>query len=85
MLTNNILYLLYPMLSDEMQQVLNEYNKGLELYKKMEFSKALSFFEKGSAIKPDDGPCKLYVDRCKMFIKEPPPADWDGVFTMTTK
>ena len=36
-------------------------------------------------IDPEDGPSKLYVDRCEMLMKNPPPADWDGVFTMTTK
>jgi len=28
---------------------------------------------------------RLYLDRAELFLKAPPPADWDGVFTFTTK
>lgn len=73
------------MLTPEMQQVLDLYNKGLELYKKRQFKEALENFKKALAIKPEDGPSALYVNRCEHFIAEPPPEDWDGVFTMTTK
>jgi len=33
----------------------------------------------------NDGPTNLYISRCETYIATPPPADWDGVFTMTTK
>lgn len=32
-----------------------------------------------------DKPCELYLERIEHFRREPPPADWDGVFTYTTK
>ena len=67
------------------KEMLTHYNEGLELYKSKDFKKALSSFKKALEIKPDDGPSKLYVERCGILIKDPPPADWDGVFTMTTK
>lgn len=73
------------MLSPEMNNVLEHYNRGLELYKKMQFQDAKNEFEKAVEIMPDDGPSKLYVERCQMFIENPPPSDWDGVFTMTSK
>lgn len=73
------------MLSPEMKQVLEYYNAGLALYKKRQFAEAKAQFEKALSIKPDDGPSKLYVERCEHFIKNPPPPDWDGVFVMTTK
>ena len=68
-----------------MQEVLENYNKGLELYKKRDFTQAKDFFKKALGAKADDGPSKLYAERCDLFLKNPPPADWDGVFTMTTK
>ena len=34
---------------------------------------------------PEDGPSKVYYERCKYYIDNPPPEDWDGVFVMTTK
>jgi hypothetical protein len=34
---------------------------------------------------PQDGPAKLYLERCDTLSKNPPPEGWDGVYTMTTK
>ncbi|MCK4908118.1 MAG: hypothetical protein KAR07_07235 [Spirochaetes bacterium] len=73
------------MLTDKKKKVLDFYNKGLELYKKRLFKEALDFFSQASEVDPEDGPAKLYVTRCKTYIKTPPPADWDGVFVMTSK
>jgi adenylate cyclase len=36
-------------------------------------------------IKPGDGPCETYIERCELLRAEPPGADWNGVWTMTTK
>ena len=30
-------------------------------------------------------PSKVYYLRCKFYIDNPPPEDWDGVFVMTHK
>ncbi len=65
--------------------ILDKYNKALELYKKREFKKALDGFQKVLEVMPDDEPSKLYVERCQVYIKEPPSDDWDGVFVMTNK
>jgi adenylate cyclase len=66
-------------------EVLALYNKGLELYKKRQFNQALAWFQKTLEIAPGDGPSQLYIDRCRELSKNPPPEDWDGVFTMTSK
>ena len=73
------------MITPEMQTVLNFYNEGLVLYKQRKWSEAMAKFKKAVEVKPDDGPSKLYIQRCEHFIDVPPAADWDGVFTMTTK
>ena len=36
-------------------------------------------------VDPDDGPARAYLERCKDFAADPPPADWDGVWEMMTK
>jgi adenylate cyclase len=33
----------------------------------------------------DDGPSKLYRDRCREYLVAPPPEEWDGVYTAKTK
>jgi tetratricopeptide (TPR) repeat protein len=73
------------MISEETKKLLEFYNKGLQLYRERKFDEALTFFEKALEVNPEDGPSKLYVERCKMLKESPPPVDWDGVFTMTTK
>ncbi len=32
-----------------------------------------------------DGPCAMYIERCKEFKLNPPNADWDGSWEMTSK
>jgi tetratricopeptide (TPR) repeat protein len=73
------------MISKTKRDMLALYNRGPELYKQMNFKEALKSFQKALALEPSDGPTKLYISRCDELCKNPPPSDWDGVFTMTTK
>jgi hypothetical protein len=73
------------MLEENRKEMLDHYNRGLRLYKQMKFKEALGFFRKALELEPKDGPTKLYISRCIELQKNPPPPDWDGVFTMTTK
>jgi adenylate cyclase len=34
---------------------------------------------------PDDRPAQIFQERTCLFMKNPPPADWSGVFTKTTE
>ncbi|MCX7811825.1 MAG: tetratricopeptide repeat protein [Leptospiraceae bacterium] len=72
-------------MTQQQLQLLEQYNKALALYKQRKFQEALEEFKKALQIVPDDGPSKLYVERCLEYIKNPPPEDWDGVFVMKTK
>ena len=73
------------MISREKLEMLKLYNKGLELYRSRNFTEAKAQFQKCLEIVPGDGPSQIYIERCDVFIQAPPPADWDGVFVMTTK
>lgn len=73
------------MISEEKTQVLDLFNRGRKLYKLMQFEEAKEFFDKALAIDPNDGPSRVYQQRCALYIATPPPEDWDGVFVMTTK
>ncbi|MDH4128602.1 MAG: tetratricopeptide repeat protein [Spirochaetota bacterium] len=66
-------------------KTLDNYNLGLEYYRKKDFKTALSYFEKVLEVIADDTPTKLYITRCKDYIENPPSEDWDGVYTMKTK
>ncbi len=67
------------------QQVLDIFNKGFEYYLEQNWELAIKYFTQVQMIDSTDGPAKTYLKRCNQFAQTPPPADWDGVFTMQTK
>lgn len=73
------------MITEEKKQVLDLFAEGRNRYKLMEFEEAQKFFAKALKVDPDDGPSKVYYLRCKHYIDNPPPEDWDGVFVMQSK
>lgn len=73
------------MITGEKKKVLDFFAEGRKFYKLMEFEAALVSFEKALEIDPNDGPSRVYVERCRHYIENPPPEDWDGVFVMKTK
>lgn len=73
------------MVSETKKKVLELFADGRRAYKLMDFQKALDCFAEALKLDPQDGPSKVYFQRCKHYITNPPPEDWDGVFVMTTK
>lgn len=66
-------------------ELLRLFAEGFALYHDKKFDEAIGVFTEALAIDPNDAPSQLYVERCQDYVKDPPPADWDGVFTMTSK
>lgn len=73
------------MISEGKKQVLELFNEGRNLYKLMNFAEARKKFAAALKIDKEDGPSRVYYARCKHYIDNPPPEDWDGVFVMTSK
>jgi adenylate cyclase len=67
------------------RELLDDYNKGLRLFYMREWVSAREYFARVRGIDPDDYLAALYVDRCDMYLDNPPPADWDGAVTLTEK
>ena len=65
------------------------FEEARELYIRKQWDEAISKFmaasEKLKTGDHNDGPSEMYVDRCKEFKKNPPEADWDGSWEMTSK
>jgi class 3 adenylate cyclase/HAMP domain-containing protein len=61
------------------------YEHAVQLYYERNFGKSLAAFEETKASLPNDIASERYIDRCKRYIKEPPPKDWDGVEIMREK
>jgi adenylate cyclase len=71
--------------SVEQQALTEEFNSALAEYKKRNWDQALQAFQVLLTRHPHDGPTKLYVERCQTLMRNPPPLDWSGVYTLTTK
>jgi adenylate cyclase len=55
---------------------------GYEAYCQRQFGKARDAFFAGAK---SDALCGIFLTRCDEFLKNPPPAEWDGVWRMTSK
>jgi len=69
----------------EMEAMLKEYAKGIELYRAGQWTDAAALFDKILASHPGDGPSALYLRRSREFAATPPPSDWNGVTILKTK
>ncbi|NDD91255.1 adenylate/guanylate cyclase domain-containing protein [bacterium] len=71
-------------------------SKGIQLFKaartlysQQKWNEAISVFCEANArlraTTKEDGPCQLYIERCRHFLDQPPEPNWDGTWRMTTK
>ncbi|MBN2551445.1 MAG: HAMP domain-containing protein [Spirochaetales bacterium] len=51
---------------------------GMSHYYKREFDKALKYFLYARQLLENDPILPIYLNRCKTYIKSPPPTDWQG-------
>ncbi|MEG4323196.1 MULTISPECIES: GAF domain-containing protein [unclassified Microcoleus] len=72
-------------LDGETERFLELYNNGRHAYMKRNFQQAINYFEAALAMRPSDRPVEVQIERSLSYLEVPPPDDWDGVHTMTTK
>ncbi len=69
---------------EEKLRIIEDYNRALEEYRSKNWDSAAEMF--GRIVKKySDPPSKTYHERCLRYRKNPPPADWDGVFVLSQK
>lgn len=59
--------------------------EGFALYEKGKFAEAENVFFEYLQSNPHDAVAHLLINRCKKFLKEGTPPNWDGTFTATEK
>ncbi|MDN5097057.1 adenylate/guanylate cyclase domain-containing protein [Aliarcobacter butzleri] len=71
---------------ESLKEELDSYHKAIEFYKNSDFINALEIFEslENNENKTNKDIYKIYITRCKEFIKTPP-KNFDGVYEHTTK
>lgn len=72
-------------LDPDTAKLIEVYNSGLASYRAGKWQEAINAFSAALELNRNDGPSNIYILRCREFIKKPPEADWDGVWTMKTK
>jgi adenylate cyclase len=72
-------------ISSSMEEALEIFDEGLQLFEQREWKKARDYFRQVLDIVPQDGPSQFYIERCDKFVKKAPPESWDGVFNLTLK
>jgi adenylate cyclase len=68
-----------------LEDVLAHYTAGLAAYRRRNWGAATKAFAAAVKANPNERPSKIYLDRCEHYITNPPPASWDGVWTLTEK
>lgn len=69
----------------EAMSLLQSYNEGMSLYHARKYAEGLEKFKQLLQKFPQDGPSKMYLQRCEVLRDFPKPADWDEVFEMGSK
>jgi len=72
-------------LTPEIEMQLDCFESARKLYQGRRWSEAQSAFQSIIDRWPEDGPARAYWKRCQEYLFDEPPANWDGVFTMTHK
>ncbi len=71
-------------------EMLEAYHKALDLYRSQKFEAALKAFIHSDTLEDmfpgrNTNPSRVYIDRCKFFMENPPGEDWDGSWRLTEK
>ena len=92
----NIPVKVYELIADK-DEILNDninliklFEEGIDYYFKQDWKMALNKFYKSENLEDkfesrNTTPSQIYIERCNMFLDNPPEKDWDGVWKMTSK
>ena len=72
-------------MTENQKQSLEIYHEGLRLYRERSWPEAIAYFQQAKQLDPTCRVSEIYEQRANLYQLNPPPADWVGVFVMTTK
>ncbi|MBQ9622672.1 MAG: hypothetical protein IJR39_04970, partial [Treponema sp.] len=70
--------------TEKLTEIKELFEHGLALYRKQKWNESEDCFSK-CALKYNDMPSVVFLDRIRHFKQNPPAKDWDGVFKMNVK
>jgi len=66
-------------------EFLGHWQAGRAAYLDGRFEEAIAAFEAAAAMRPVDGPCRVFIARCTDFARTGLPAGWDGAWRFEQK
>jgi adenylate cyclase len=69
----------------ELGELAGRFAQARNLYKQRDWAAARAAFEAILRHWPNDGPSKVFLERCQEYLLEEPGSDWDGVYVMKHK
>lgn len=67
------------------EKTLPDFEAGLRCYYQRDFEEGLRYFKQVLSVNPDDMAAELYLHRCRDYLIEGIPDDWNGVEMMLSK
>jgi adenylate cyclase len=65
-----------------MDEVIFAFAEAVAHYRDRNWGQARRLFSEALKANPADRPSSLYLERCEIYRQTPPPADWDGVWSL---
>jgi adenylate cyclase len=66
-------------------EFLGHWQAGRAAYIDGRFEEAIALFQAAAALRPGDGPCRVFIARCEEFAHTGLPAGWDGAWRFDKK
>ncbi len=63
----------------QLSEVHKYFLQGTEAYRERDFAAACQFFDRGAEL---DSLCRIFRDRCRTLMADPPSPDWDGAWAL---
>ncbi|MBL8711041.1 MAG: adenylate/guanylate cyclase domain-containing protein [Rhodospirillaceae bacterium] len=64
---------------------IESYEAGLDAYFERHWRRAADLFQMASSGRGTDGPSEIMIERCKEYLRVPPPETWNGLAVAMTK
>ncbi|MBX3458352.1 MAG: adenylate/guanylate cyclase domain-containing protein [Planctomycetes bacterium] len=70
---------------EHLKMLAEVFNRGVVSFRQRDWDRAEKRFADADKISGDDGPSRLYIRRCQLYRKHPPPPEWDHVHAHTVR
>ncbi|MDR3248317.1 MAG: adenylate/guanylate cyclase domain-containing protein [Treponema sp.] len=71
--------------TEETLKLAELFNAAMEIFRIRDWPAAEAAFEAVLNRYPEDGPAKIYLDRCQTYRMYPPTPEWDGIYSLDQK